>query len=58
MSIISQNKQAEGRDVIEIQPIETERYNMTEDDVLSMLYGAGDFDNASLLVENSQKGED
>ena len=54
MSIMSQNKQDE--EFIDIHPIETERINITEDEMLSMLYGVGDIDNATLLIENSTKG--
>lgn len=48
-----QNKQKDNDDIIEIQPIETERINITEDEMLSMLYGVNDIDNAEILVAGS-----
>ena len=54
MLTISQNKQDE--EFIDIHPIETERVNITEDEMLSMLYGVRDINNATLLIENSTKG--
>ena len=52
MLTISQTKKVEE---IEIGVLETERVNITEDEMLSMLLGAGDVQSATELVASAEK---
>lgn len=52
---MSTTYQTKEEDFIIIQPREIERVNITEDEMLSMLYGADDFENAQAFIEGAKE---